>query len=61
MQSETRFLPFEKTMTGRFRVGKTKAWELAKSGQIKTVKLGRKTLVTEAEAERFARSLTEAA
>lgn len=61
MQMETRLLPFERAVTDRLGIGKTKAWELAKDGQIKTVKLGRKTLVAEAEIERFARSLVEAA
>ncbi len=61
MQTETRLLPFERTAIDRLGIGKTKAWELAKAGQIKTIKLGRKTLIAEAEIERFARSLTEAA
>lgn len=61
MQTETRLLPFERTAIDRLGIGKTKAWELAKAGQLKIVRLGRKTLIAEAEIERFARSLTEAA
>lgn len=57
MQSETRLLPFERACVERLGIGKSKAWELAKAGQIKTVKLGRKTLVNEAEITRFIASL----
>lgn len=57
MQSETRLLPFEKACTERLGIGKSLAWNLARDGKIKTVKLGRLTMVRETELDRFIRSL----
>lgn len=42
-------------------IGATKFYELVKAGEIKTVKCGKRTLVTADEAERFVASLSEAA
>lgn len=42
-------------------IGRSKFYELVGDGKLKTVKLGTKTLVTAAEAERFIKSLNQAA
>jgi len=57
MQTETRLLPFEKACVERLGIGKSLAWQLAKDGKIRTVKLGRLTMVRETELDRFIRSL----
>ncbi|MCA0317475.1 MAG: helix-turn-helix domain-containing protein [Proteobacteria bacterium] len=57
MQTETRLLPFEKACVERLGIGKSLAWNLARDGKIKTVKLGRLTMVKESEIARFISSL----
>lgn len=42
----------------RLRIGKTMFHSLVKSGRLAIVKIGRKTLVSGAELERFAEELT---
>lgn len=42
-------------------IGRSKFYELVGDGKLNTVKLGTKTLVTAAEAERFIKSLNQAA
>lgn len=42
-------------------IGRSKFYELVHDGKLRPVKLGAKTLVTAAEAERFISSLDEAA
>ena len=44
-----------------FGVGRSKFYELVKSGDLKTVKLGSTTLITRGEAERFQAQLEGAA
>jgi excisionase family DNA binding protein len=39
--------------TARLGIGKTKLFELIKTGQLKPFKVGRKTLIPEAEIQRF--------
>lgn len=57
MQSEARLLPFEKACVERLGIGKSLAWNLARDGKIRTVKLGRLTMVKESEIARFIASL----
>ena len=40
-----------------FLIGRTKAYELANAGVIKTIRIGRRRLVPAAELERFAAEL----
>ncbi len=44
-----------------FSIGKTTAYKLIKEHKLKVIKLGRRTLVTKAEADRLLASLVEAA
>lgn len=57
MQTETRLLPFEKACVERLGIGKSLAWNLARDGKIRVVKLGRLTMVKESELARFIASL----
>lgn len=44
-----------------FDIGKTTFYELVKSGEIKTSKIGAKTIITGTEAQRYAAKLDRAA
>ncbi len=44
-----------------FDIGKTTFYELVKAGEIKTAKIGAKTIVTSTEAQRYAAKLDQAA
>jgi excisionase family DNA binding protein len=44
----------------RYRIGRTTAYEEIKTGRLKAVKVGRRTLVTATAAENWLRALPEA-
>ncbi len=45
----------------RLAVGRSKVYELIKAGELKTIKIGKRTLLTETELQRYAGSLEDCA
>jgi excisionase family DNA binding protein len=57
VQTEPKLYPFEKACRERLGIGKSKGYAMVQQGLLKTVKIGKKTLISEAELSRFIASL----
>lgn len=50
-----------RTFCDAYNIGRSKFYDLVKAGEIKTSKIGAKTIVTEEERQRFSQRLNESA